>query len=155
MNFDDHLKALLQLAADVQDGFFDAATRVEDTATASLLQAIAVEWNAFADRIFPILLQIDHTSPDAKWYANPDRDWMNAHGGPNSGDDPAICSECLRGLEGARFELHQAIIAAYPPFRPVLDSQIQLCGTQIDRLSTALKHTYPRPDHRSDRNYDM
>src|SRR5947209_2792949 len=105
MGIDESLKDLLQLAADVQDGLWEASARVQQPDLVALFQAAAVQWNNFADQVFPILLQMDHTSPDAKWRADPNRTWMNPSSDAGALDDLAVCEECMQGLQSARQRL--------------------------------------------------
>lgn len=125
MGIDDTLKDLLQLSADVQDGFWEASGRAHNPELAALFQSAAVQWNSFADGIFPILLQLDHTSPDATWHADPDRVWMNPNRNLDAMDDLAVCGECMQGLHLARQRLDFASAVPIPPIRELLREQIR------------------------------
>ena len=125
MGIDDTLKDLLQLAADVQDGFWEASGRAHNPELAALFQSAAVQWNSFADGVFPILLQLDHTSPDAKWHADPNRIWMNPQRKLGAMDDLAVCDECIQGLHLAKQRLDYASAVPIPPIRELLKAQLR------------------------------
>lgn len=134
MGIDDTLKDLLQLAADVQDGFWEASGRAQNPELATLFQSGAVQWNSFADGIFPILLQLDHTSPDAKWRADPNRVWMNPQRNLDDLDDLAVCGECMHGLQLAERRLDSATAVPIPPIRELLKAQLR----SVDRLKAQI-----------------
>src|ERR1700710_379517 len=117
MKVDERLKDLMQLCADVQDGFSEAAMLSENQDLASLFQADAVQWNGFADQIFPVLLSVNHTSPDAYWTADPDRPWMNADEETDVITDLFLCEECMRGLRLAQQRLLEATNIEQPQAR--------------------------------------
>lgn len=106
---DETLKHLLQLCADTQDGFWEAATNAKEECLPALFQEFAVQWNEFSDQVFPILLAINHTSPDRRWKADPERAWMNPQRENSHMDDLAICMQCLLGLNLAQAKLAEAL----------------------------------------------
>jgi hypothetical protein len=138
MEVDKALKDLLQLSADVQDGLWEASIRAHQVDLAGLFQSFAVQWNGFADQIFPILLRIDHTSPDAKWHADPNRSWMNARELPAGTDDLAICDQCLQGLQLSLNRLTSMGPVAIPDVREALKDQILSVQEQISGIVRAV-----------------
>jgi hypothetical protein len=132
MQLDQTLKHLMQICADVQDGLWLAATHAKRPELAPLFQDAAIQWNSFADRIFPILLRINHTSPDAKWKANPDRPWLNHYDAIEKMDDRMLCQECIEGLNLAQDELRKAsATAGHPQVRALVDEQLRLSADQM------------------------
>ncbi len=136
MPVDETLKAMLQLCADVQDGFWEAAAHAQHPELAAVFEANAVQWNGFADALFPILLQLDHTSPEARWKASSDRTWMHPGKRLDELDDLAICEECMRGLEQARSALERATSSGYPQVRQALQDQVH----HIDEQQADIVH---------------
>jgi hypothetical protein len=110
MSVRETLKKLLQICADMQDSFWEAAAHARMERLPAVFEEAAIQWNGFADKIFALLLEVNHTSPDASWKANPARSWMNPARVPVM-DDAAICEECLTGLEMASDELRKAAVA--------------------------------------------
>ena len=133
MLVDQTLKDLLQLCADVQDGLWEAAAHAGQEPLPALFQADAVQWNGFADRLFPLLLELDHTSPEAQWKADPNRSWMNA-GASDELDDLAICDQCLRGLEQAQDRLRRAATVGEPRVRRAVIDQLNASVEQMAQL---------------------
>ena len=132
------MKDLLQLCADVQDAFWEAAAHAHRDALPSLFQDAAVQWNGFSDRLFALLLQLDHTSPDARWKANPDRPWMNPADAGNL-DDAAICAQCLKGLEIAQNELRKAATLGEPRVRSAVTDQL---STSLEQMAAIYSSTF-------------
>jgi uncharacterized protein (TIGR02284 family) len=136
---DQTLKDLLQLSADVQDGFWEASCRAHSAGLAGLFQSAAMQWNSFADRIFPILLQINHTSPEARWRADPNRIWMNPKAHLGGMDDLAVCEQCVQGLELARDRLDVASGVSLPQVREALQAQLCSIKDQIADIVRAVE----------------
>ncbi|MBV9269229.1 MAG: DUF2383 domain-containing protein [Acidobacteriaceae bacterium] len=134
MSVDTTLKDLLQTCADLQDGFWQAAAHAQRDDLQPILQQTAVQWNSFADTIFALLLQIDHTSPDAKWKANPNRAWMNHYEDIEAKNDRRICQECLHGLDIAQAELRKAAALSHPQVRQLVTEQLQISADQMAGL---------------------
>jgi hypothetical protein len=134
MSIDDQLKELMQLCADLQDGFSEAAMHAGNPDLAALLQADAVQWNTFADRVFPILLAIDHTSPDAYWTSDPDRPWMSTDLDLDCINDLTLCEECIRGLRIAQQRLQTAANASLPSVRHAVSAQLTTAHQQIEQV---------------------
>lgn len=145
MAADQILKDLMQLCADVQDGLFQGAAQAEQPALAALLQAHGIEWNAFADQLFRILLAVDHTSPEAKWKANSDRKWMNADADPADVDDFRICDECLLGLSLSKQRLQQAQLVSLPQVRDLVQEQQRSVEDQMATLVRYVEDVDCRP----------
>lgn len=141
MASDEILKSLLQLCADVQDGFWSAAAHSHRTDLAAAFERTATEWNGFADRIFPILLATDHTSPHAKWYADPNRPWMNPNADLDRLDDLAVCEECMQGLQAARTRLQQATVIGMPQVRELLKAQLRSVEDQLADIVRMVEDT--------------
>jgi hypothetical protein len=148
MSVADALKHLLQTCADLQDGFWQAAAHAERAELQPVLQQAAVQWNSFADRVFALLLQIDHTSPDAKWKANPNRAWMNHYDDMEAMGDRRICQECLHGLDLAQDELRRAAAPGHPQVRRLVNEQLHTSADQMAALqpfvSNGLRHSISR-----------
>jgi hypothetical protein len=134
MKVDERLKDLMQLCADVQDGFSEAAMLSDNPDLASLFQADAVQWNGFADQIFPVLLSVNHTSPDAYWTADPDRPWMNADEETDVITDLFLCEECMRGLRLAQGRLLEATNIELPQARKAVLAQVSAVEDQISKV---------------------
>lgn len=145
MSSDVILKSLLQLCADVQDGLWEAAAHSRRTDLAALFERAAMAWNAFADRLFPILLATDHTSPHAKWISDPNRSWMNLNSDLDRLDDLAICEECMQGLLAAKAALEQANVINIPQVRELLKSQVRTIEEQRSEIVRAVAD----PDRRA------
>ena len=133
MLVDQTLKDLLQLCADVQDGLWEAAAHAQQEPLPALFQADAIQWNSFADKLFPLLLELDHTSPGAQWKADPNRNWMNAKESDNL-EDLAICEHCLHGLEKAQERLRRAATIGEPRVRRAVIDQLSASIEQMAQL---------------------
>jgi hypothetical protein len=132
MQPDDSLKHLMQLCADVQDGLWLGAAYAKRDELPPLFQDAAVQWNAFADKIFAILLRVDHTSPEAKWKANPNREWLRSEEEIEKMDDRRLCRECLDGLDLAQTELRKlSALVGHPQVRALVDEQLQTSADQM------------------------
>src|SRR5450755_3281912 len=130
MSVRETLKKLLQICADIQDSFWEAAAHAQMEPLPAVFQEAAIQWNGFADRIFALLLEVNHTSPDARWKSNPARSWMNPARVPDM-DDAAICEECLNGLEMASDELRKAVVAGDPRVRSAATAQLGASAGQM------------------------
>lgn len=149
MQLDDTLKHLMQICADTQDGLWLAAAHAKRPELAPIFQDAATQWNEFADKIFAILLRVDHTSPDAKWKANPNRPWLNNYEDIEAMDDRKLCSECMQGLDIAQTELRRASAqAGHPQVRRLVEEQLQFSADQMAALhpyiSNGLGGSIPR-----------
>jgi hypothetical protein len=132
MQLDDTLKQLLQLCADIQDGLWIAAANTKREDLAPKFQDAAIQWNQFADKIFAILLQVDHTSPEARWKANPNRSWLNHYEDISAMDDRRLCLECMQGLDLAQTELRKALATAgHPQVRTLITEQLHTSADQM------------------------
>jgi hypothetical protein len=132
MEPDDSLKHLMQLCADVQDGLWLAAAYARRVELPPLFQDAAVQWNAFADQVFSILLRVDHTSPDAKWKADPNREWLAEQEEIEKMDDRRLCRECLDGLNLAQTELRKiSAQVGHPQVRALVDDQLRTSADQM------------------------
>ncbi len=135
MQLDHTLKQLMQICADTQDGLWLAAAYARTPALGPIFQDAATQWNEFADKIFAILLRVDHTSPDAKWKANPNRSWLNNYEDIEAMDDRRLCMECMQGLDLAQAELRKASASAgHPQVRGLVDDQLQFSADQMSDL---------------------
>lgn len=135
MQLDDTLKELLQVCADMQDGFWMAATHAQNEELPVLFQDAAVQWNAFADKIFAVLLQVDHTSPDAKWKANPNREWLNHYEDITALDDARLCLECMQGLDLAQADIRRAsATVGHPQVKAYFNEQLKISTDQMATL---------------------
>lgn len=135
MQLDDTLKHLMQVCADTQDGLWLAAAHARREDLAPIFQDAATQWNAFADQIFAILLRVDHTSPDAKWKANPNRVWLNNYEDMEEMDDRRLCLECLQGLDLAQTELRTACAqAGHARVRRLIEEQLKQSADQMGAL---------------------
>lgn len=130
MPVDQVLKELLQLCADTQDGFWEAANSAKAECLPMLFQKFAVQWNEFSDRVFPVLLKVNHTSPHARWKADPDRVWMNPVRDNLQMDDLAICTQCLHGLDLARTRIKKLSEAGYQQVAVLLGGQLDVVNEQ-------------------------
>jgi hypothetical protein len=140
MTVDQVLRDLLQMCADTQDGFWEAAAHAGSDGLPELFQSFAVQWNGFSDKLFSVLLAVDHASPEMRWKANPDRVWMNPSRANAQMDDLAICMQCLQGLELAYTKLQEASAAGGQLVREIVSGQLKAMAEQMaaihDRAST-------------------
>lgn len=127
---DQALKELLQLCADTQDGFWEAASSAKAECLPVLFQAFAVQWNEFSDKVFPVLLRLDHTSPHTRWKADPDRVWMNPVRDNRQMDDLGICMQCLLGLDLAQTRMREASQDGHPQVSALVGSQLLVSKAQ-------------------------
>lgn len=131
MQLDQVLKHLMQTCADTQDGFWLAAAHARTPELGPIFQDTATQWNEFADKIFPILLRVNHTSPDAKWKANPNRPWLNNYEDIEAMDDRRLTMDCMQGLDIAQMELRSASAnAGHPHVRSLIEEQLQISADQ-------------------------
>jgi hypothetical protein len=140
MQLDNMLKQLMQTCADTQDGLWLAAAHARNPELGSIFQDAATEWNAFADKIFAVLLRVDHTSPDAKWKANPNRPWLNNYEEIEAMDDRRLCMECMHGLDLAQAELRKAMTAGHPQVRSAVEQQLADSAEQMASLQPFITH---------------
>jgi uncharacterized protein DUF2383 len=143
MTVDQVLRDLLQLCADTQDGFWEAAAHATSEDLPLLFQSFAVQWNDFSDRLFSILLAVDHTSPEMRWKADPNRIWMSPSQESGSIDDLAICMQCMHGLELAQSKLQEASATGGPMIREIVARQL---GTMAEQMAAISDHASTK-DH--------
>jgi hypothetical protein len=140
MTVDQVLRKLLQLCADTQDGFWEAAAHAASEDLPELFQSLALQWNDFSDKLFSILLAVDHASPEMSWKANPDRPWMSPSSVSEHLNDLAICVQCLHGLELAQAKLQEASAIGGPMIREIVSGQLDTMTEQMaaihDHVST-------------------